>query len=77
MRPYVASNCIHAVCDIDAQEGLLNTGVKYGERASCLVVDHFRRWMINPNQTHQWIYDRLGLAGLPIEARTSTVPTGK
>jgi hypothetical protein len=77
VRPRIASNCIHAVCDIDQEDGLLNTGVWYGEKASCLVVQHFRRWMINPDLTHTWIYDRLGLKGLPIEQRTCAAQSGR
>lgn len=65
-RPARALNCIHAVSDIDADEGLLDTGIARGEAASALVAAHFRRWMIEPGQVHEWVYHRLGLSRYPI-----------
>jgi hypothetical protein len=70
LRPYSASNCIHALSDIDADGGLLDTGADYGAEASYQVAHHFLRWMINPYQVHEWVYDRLGLRDWPIEPRT-------
>ena len=69
-RPDEATNCIHAVADIDADAGLLYTGVDYGTAAASLITYHFRRWMIDPHQTHEWVWNRLGLCGLPIEPRS-------
>ncbi len=69
-RPRYASNCIHAVSDVDTDGGLLDTGPHYGEEASYLVAYHFRRWTIDPCRVHEWVYDRLGLRGLPIQPRT-------
>lgn len=60
-RPAAATNCIHAVSDIDSDNGLLDTGGAYGEAASALVARHFERWMVGTGQTHEWVYDRLNL----------------
>jgi hypothetical protein len=65
-RPCSASNCIHAVSDMDADRGLLVTGLASGAQASLLVVQHFRRWMVNQHLSHEWIADRLGLCGLVV-----------
>jgi hypothetical protein len=68
-RPDVASNCIHAVTDLDMDNGLLDTGTERGEGASQLIVDHLRRWIINPAETHSWISQRLGLDQYTIAIR--------
>jgi hypothetical protein len=54
------SNCIHAVSDIAGDE-VLAAGTAYGEAASALVVRHFQPWIINPEETHNWVNDRVGL----------------
>jgi hypothetical protein len=66
LRPQRASNCVHAVSDIAADDGLLETGLDYGEEASYLVACHFRPWMIEPGQVHDWLWDRIGLSAAPI-----------
>jgi len=60
-RPESAINCIHAVSDIDLDQGLLDTGAASGEEASRMVANHLRRWMIKPEKTHKWVGERLGL----------------
>jgi hypothetical protein len=60
-RPERAINCIHAVSDIDAGEGLLETGTASGDEASRMVVEHLRRWMIKPENAHNWVSKRIGL----------------
>lgn len=65
-RPTIASSCIHGVCDIDQERGLLWTWLRCGESASQHIATFFLRWMIDPEQTHPWVGDRLGLAGYPI-----------
>jgi hypothetical protein len=72
--PHQVSNCIHAVSDIDADGGPLDTGLAFGDEASYLVARHLARWMIDPCRTHEWVYDRLGLRGLPIRAHTWARP---
>jgi hypothetical protein len=68
-RPTIASSCIHGVSDIDRERGLLWTWLRYGESASQHVAVFFLPWMIEPQQTHTWISDRLGLGNYPIILR--------
>jgi hypothetical protein len=63
------SNCILAVGDVVPGDTLL-TGTAYGEAASVLVARHYRRWMRNPEQRHEWVYERLGLAEFNVLKRT-------
>jgi hypothetical protein len=60
-RPGTASNCIHAVSDLDIDNGLLHTGPGRGDEASSLVAQHLHHWIIDPRQTHAWVAGRLGL----------------
>jgi hypothetical protein len=60
-RPNTAMNCIHAVCDIDTDNGLLATGTASGVDASYLVLTHLSRWIIDVDKTHEWIGVRLDL----------------
>jgi ABC-type phosphate/phosphonate transport system substrate-binding protein len=65
-RPDTASNCIHAVSDIDGDNGYLTLDGAYGVQASACVVKHLSHWMIEPGQEHLWIQEKLGLFGQPI-----------
>lgn len=56
-----ASNCIHAVSDIDTENGLLTTGTAFGEPASYMVLRHLQRWIIDPQKTYPEIVERLKL----------------
>jgi len=69
-RPESASNCIHAVSDIDADDGLLETGTACGDEASQAVATHLRRWMIKPEKTHAWVSKRIGLDDYSITRRS-------
>jgi hypothetical protein len=69
-RPATASNCIHAVSDVDMDQGALHVGPNWGDNASRIVAGHLKRWMINPEKTHPWVIDRLGLTDYPMTART-------
>ena len=60
-RPNSATNCIHAVCDIDTDKGLLETGTAHGNDASLMVLRHLSRWIIDYDGTHDWIGQRLDL----------------
>lgn len=60
-RPKTAMNCIHAVCDIDTDNGLLPTGTSHGPNASILVLTHLSRWIIDVDERHEWIGQRLEL----------------
>ncbi len=57
-----ASNCIHAVSDVDTEGGLLQTGTAFGEAASERVVRHLRRWIADAPKTHAKIAAELKLA---------------
>jgi ABC-type phosphate/phosphonate transport system substrate-binding protein len=65
-RPDAASNCIHVISDIDADDGYLTVDGAYGVAASARVVEHLSRWMIQPGQEHPLIREKLGLSGQPI-----------
>ena len=56
-----ATNCIHAVSDIDTEKGLLITVTSHGNEASIKVLSHLSRWIIDPNEKNDWLTDRLGL----------------
>jgi hypothetical protein len=60
-RPGTASNCIHAVSDLDMDNGLLHSGQGRGDAASRQVAQHLSRWIIEPEKTHTWVAGRLGL----------------
>ncbi len=66
-RPGTASNCIHAVADLDMDNGLLHTGQGRGDVASRQVAQHLNRWVTNPEQTHAWVARRLGLTDHPVD----------
>ncbi len=68
-RPGVALNCIHAVSDIDTDEGYLQVGTARGDAASYGVAQHLKRWIIQPERTHPWVSNELGLDGYPIVLR--------
>ncbi len=57
----MALNCMHAVADIDTDNGILSLGSAYGEEASARVAQHLRRWMIDPKRTSPWVAEQLGL----------------
>jgi hypothetical protein len=65
-RPGTASNCIHAVSDLDIDNGILHTGPGRGDEASNMVAQHLNRWIIDPAQTHAWVASRLGLTDQPV-----------
>jgi hypothetical protein len=60
-RPDTAMNCIHAVCDIDTDNGLLATGTASGNDASYMALTHLSRWIIEYDGTNDWIGRRLDL----------------
>jgi ABC-type phosphate/phosphonate transport system substrate-binding protein len=65
-RPDAASNCIHAVSEIDADDGYLTVDGAYGVAASARVVEHLSRWLIQPGRERPSIHENLGLSGQPI-----------
>jgi len=71
MRGEIASNCIHAVSDLDTEVGVLHVGRQRGDSASQEVVNHLRRWIIDPQQTHPWVAECIGLRGQPLKVQTA------
>jgi ABC-type phosphate/phosphonate transport system substrate-binding protein len=63
LRPDAASNCIHAVSDIDADDGYLTVDGACGVAASARVVEDLSRWMIQPGREFPSIQEKLGLSG--------------
>jgi ABC-type phosphate/phosphonate transport system substrate-binding protein len=72
-RPDAASNCIHAVSDVDAGAGYLTVDGAYGVAASARVVEHLSRWTIQPGREHPSIQEKLGLSSQSI----TRVPYGE
>lgn len=66
-----ASNCIHAVSDLDTTRGRLNTGTAFGESASQAVLRHFERYILEDDQPTQWLIDQLGLKSTEIRFVTT------
>ena len=56
-----ASNCIHAVCDVDADKGFLDTGTAYGNEASQEAVSHLERWMVPTKEDLAYLNERLAI----------------
>ncbi len=65
-HPDSACNCIHAVSDIDTDNGALTVDGVYGAAASALVVEHLSHWMIQPGREHPSMQEKLGISGQPI-----------
>ena len=68
-----ASNCFHAVADLDATQSILNTGATYGDSASEMVFQFFRRHIVPTSTPSHWIAEKLNLK--PNEIRFATLPT--
>ncbi len=60
-RPDRASNCIHAVADLDREQGQLLTGAARGNEASQMVLKHLERWIVAPDDRGDWLVEQLGL----------------
>ena len=60
-RGKTASNCIHAVSDLDTTQPALETGTVHGNEASEMVVEHFRRYIIPSQEPVEWLIERLNL----------------
>jgi len=64
-----ASNCIHAVADVDTDRGFLKVGREYGAAASAMVAEHLSPWFIQPDHQVPWINEKLGLPKPPLVPR--------
>jgi hypothetical protein len=63
------SNCIHAVssCAEGYRLRILSPG--FGDTASWAVTQRFKPFIINTDETHEWVYSYLGLQDYPITRR--------
>jgi hypothetical protein len=65
-----ASNCHHAVSDLDTTQPPLVTGTARGHGAALLVVQHFARYALPSSEDTRWLTERLNLK--PTEVRFVT-----
>jgi hypothetical protein len=56
-----ATNCIHAVSDLDLEQPLVLTGTAHGEAASRMVLQHLQKWVVPSGDDVSWLIDRLEL----------------
>jgi hypothetical protein len=66
-----ASNCIHAVSDLDNTRSRLSTGTAYGDLASQMVLRYFERYILENDQPTQWLTDHLKLKSDEIRFATT------
>ena len=67
---WLASNCIHAVADINREALRLRVfSPGFGEVASYAVARRLTKWLIDPNTTHDWVLDMLDLRCYPLIRR--------
>jgi hypothetical protein len=64
------ANSVHAVADVDDKHEILLTGTASGAEASALVVDHFQKWLKNPDQVFPKILEQLGVDTLGASMRS-------
>ncbi len=62
LRGRGASNCIHAVSDLDTTQARLHTGNSYANEATKLVATHFEPHILTARTSNRWLVDRLDLA---------------
>jgi hypothetical protein len=66
-----ASNCIHAVADLDTTQPALITGTAHGEAASEIVLRHLEKYIISSKESPRWLLEKLNLK--PDEIRFATL----
>ena len=59
-RPATASNCIHAVSDMDKSQPELNSGTAHGDEATKMVLSFFDPYILPIKGSNRWLVDRLG-----------------
>ena len=57
-----ATNCIHAVSDVETSEGLLMTGRQCGNAGSGAVIQHFAGHIVSNESTDRWLCEKLKIA---------------
>lgn len=63
------SNCIHAISGITEGYRLRVLSPGWGDTASYFILLEFMPWIIEPEQTHDWLASALGLDQYPIAYR--------
>jgi len=71
-RGAIASNCIHAVSDLDVTQPPLQTGTLRGQGASAAVVQHFQRYILPTTEDTSYLASHLGIN--PNNAQAVTQP---
>ncbi len=66
-RGELATNCIHAISDLDRNSTSLDTGVACGKAASEQLVEYFRPQMTSNTGPTDWLVDQLGLRSREIQ----------
>jgi hypothetical protein len=72
-RGELASNCIHAISDLNPSILTLDTGTAYGNSASEMIVDHFGPSILAAAPA-DWLVDRLGLKAREIQFESGVSP---
>ncbi len=57
-----ATNCIHALSDLDKTQPELNTGTARGDEASKMVLSFFDPYIIQSKGSNRWLVNRLGIS---------------
>lgn len=60
------TNCIHALSDLDLFPSPLSTNLARGERASRMIVNRFKPWILEPTKTYPWVIEALELSNYSI-----------
>jgi hypothetical protein len=68
-RPYLATNCIHAISDVGLTPQLFRTGTAYGNRATQKLVNYFQPWILEPDRVHPWAADLMNLSAARVAYR--------
>jgi len=61
LRGKGASNCIHAIADMDGSQPAINTGVARGDEATKMVLSFFDPYVLPGRASNRWLVDRLGI----------------
>ncbi|HEV3146559.1 MAG TPA: hypothetical protein VGZ47_21910 [Gemmataceae bacterium] len=69
LRPKKALNGVHAITDLVPDLPLVYTGYAYGDKAGAMAVEHFEPWIRSPQQSADWLLDRLGLTAYGVVRR--------
>jgi hypothetical protein len=56
-----ATNCIHALSELDTDQPHLLTGAAHGDASSRMVLEHLQKWIVPSKEDVGWLTDRLEL----------------